>query len=382
MLKKTKQNKYIKQNYTKNKKNKKTHSKHKKQNGGAMASANSNNIESHIKSLADVYKKFFDDYFEQFTYSEFSSFIGDKYFQTIKTPINLGEVTKADIIAQLFIPEKWILIITDLFRFFNILYNKMNRAEQNIHIFSASTGTGFLEALFAIYLKIIHKKPIVKIMFFDPYDTTVILNAYNYSYNGKEEQVFNYVIGLFQKLNLLDDTQIYVKALQLERDKLNPGLLALFKDANFQQIDIFITIQAQNILNFYNYNSSMPKKFKKNLFVKILNLYINFLTKNLEHQKTIPMLWLYYRNSLDFTNETTLIESMKQINKKYIDEIKEEFSKYELITRINEERAQNAKLPLPPLEEIIQNYESFFNLSTLDHLWQITMYEKLIYPQP
>jgi len=355
--------------FKKNNRYKKKHSKRKNHRGGAMnpASALPSSVDlqdTQIIQLSIIYKKFFDKYFEIFVISELPKYIIKKYLSDIRVPIKLHIIDAQAIKFKLFEDKVWNLIIRDLCNFFNILYNRINQEVSDIHIFSVSTGNGFLEALFAIYLKVIQHKPIVKIMFFDPYDTTAILQAYKYNKDGMDVDVFDYVIGVLQKINKSEDYTL--NALQIKllmRDKSKQPLYTKIIDEQFKRIDIFIAVHAQGIIS-YKYNG------KNNNFVYLLNLYVNLLTSSAEKQLHIPMLWLYYDVSLDFKNEQSLISSMKIINKQYIDDAIDNYKHFKDVYKYTDATISKK------LENFIRN----FNFSTLDNLHKIGMDEIQEYP--
>lgn len=373
--------------------------KYKHHHGGAAAAADAsinpvqqilsrnNNMESsQIMSLSLIYKMFFNEYFEIFLLTELHTYIINKYLLPDFYEFKFDNPQKYELFkSTLFSDEIWNLIIQDFINFFNILFVKINNIIDEIHIFSVSTGNGFLEALFAIYLKIIHSKPIVKIMYFDPYDNTKILQNYKYKIDDNEYSVFEYVIGLLQKIEYGTpkyDTTIYALRIKLlMKKKENKALYDLFIDPNFMRIDIFIAIHAQSIL-------SHKSNSKSNILVEILHLYINLLTFSAKVQSHIPMLWLYYDISLDFTNEANLISSMKNINKRFINEIINDYNHYKKNYTYTDTYTDIHNVIHNVIhnydDEYIQkcndNYTNYFNLSTLDNLQNIGMDKKIEYP--
>lgn len=355
--------------FKKNNRYKKKHSKRTNHRGGAMKPASAlpssgDSQDTQIIQLSIIYKNFFDRYFKIFVMSELPEYIINKYLSDIRVPIDLSIIDAQVIKSKLFADEVWNLIIRDLCNFFNILYNRINQEVSDIHIFSVSTGNGFLEALFAIYLKVIQHKPVVKIMFFDPDDTTTILQAYKYNKNGMDFDVFDYVIGVLQKINNREDYAL--NALQIKlliRDRSKQALYTKIIDKQFKRIDIFIAVHAQDIISY-------KSNGKNNNFVYLLNLYVNLLTSSKEKQSHIPMLWLYYDISLDFKNEQSLISSMNIINKYYIDDAIDDYKYFKDVYEYT-----NANI-----SKKLENFISNFNLSTLDNLHKIGMDEIQEYP--
>ena len=351
---------------------KKKHSKCKTHRGGAMKPASSlpssaNSQDAQIIQLSIIYKEFFDKYFKLFIDSELPTYIIKKYLPEVDVPINLSKIDAQTIKSKLFEDKVWNLIIQDLINFFNILYNRINQEVSDIHIFSVSTGNGFLEALFAIYLKVIQHKPVVKIMFFDPYDTTAILEYYKYNKDGIVHDVFDYVIGVLQKINNSKDynmNALQIKILMQDKSRSKQVLYTKIIDEQFKRIDILIAVHAQGIISD-KYNR------KDNNFVHLLNLYVNLLTLSQELQKHIPMLWLYYGVSLDFKDEQSLISSMKIINKYYIDDIIADYRHFKDVYKFTD----------ATISERQENFISNFNFSTLDNLYKIGMDKIQEYPQ-
>lgn len=350
---------------------KKKQSKCKNHRGGAMKPAfslpsSANSQDAQIIQLSIIYIEFFDRYFELLVMSELPTYIIKKYVPDVDVPINLSIIDTKTIKYKLFADEVWKLIIQDLINFFNILYNRINQEVSDIHIFSVSTGNGFLEALFAIYLKVIQDKPVVKIMFFDPYDTTAILEDYKYNKDGMVHDVFDYVIGVLQKINNSKNynmNALQIKILMQDKSRSKQVLYTKIIDEQFKRIDILIAVHAQEIISD-KYNR------KDNNFVHLLNLYVNLLTLSQELQKHIPMLWLYYGVSLDFKDEQSLISSMKIINKYYIDDIIADYIHFKNVYKYTD----------ATISMKLENYNNFFNFSTLDNLYKIGMDKIQEYP--
>jgi hypothetical protein len=158
----------------------------------------------------------------------------------------------------------------------------------------------------------------VKIMFFDPLDTTHILNNYSYiDYTvdtHPEKKVFDYVVGFIQKIGITSDTKhmaiLRLKQL-LEKSEKLIKLKNMYIDGNFLKIDIFLGVNVQGIT--YNYHGRINK------LVHIMNLYINLLTKSKLEQSFIPMIFLYCDHRLNVTNFDELKKSMMEINEYYLD---------------------------------------------------------------
>ena len=365
-MRKYKTLKYVKhkKKFSKNRKPKRKSGYH---NGGGIEPAKPL---SSIIQLRNIYKDFFDKYFMIFIGSELLEYIITKYVPEFNVLINSSSIDIELIKSKLFIDELWNVIINDLINFFNILYTEMKQDVIDIHIFSVSTGTGFLEALFAIYLKIIREKTKVKIMFVDVIDYTSVLVDYKYQKaEGLHANVFDYVIGFLQKIGGKSAECINIIQLELIMNNApkKQQLLIKFKDTEFEQIDIFIAVHARGIITH---------KFggRTNSLVKLVNLYVNLLTKSEENQKRIPMLWLYYKASLDFKDKESLISSMQRINKYYINSIIEDYKHYKYKVAYDDKYID--------IDAKTANYENYFNLSTLDNLWKIGMDEIQKYPIP
>jgi hypothetical protein len=151
-------------------------------------------------------------------------------------------------------------------------------------------------------------------MFYDVIDTKQILTNYIFinPYDGTQTMVFDYVIGLLQKIG-------YPKSIiELQLDALlnrpNEKLRKLYIDENFLFIDIFIAINPQ-VITYKYHGETFPT-------VKILNQYISILTKIKPIQEQIPMIWLYCDERLNFTNYDELKKSMITINKYYTEDDK------------------------------------------------------------
>jgi len=338
-------------------------------NGGGIEPAKPLSL---IIQLRNIYKDFFDRYFKIFVGSELSEYIIKKYVLEFNVPIS-SSIDIELIKNKLFIDKIWNVIIDDLIHFFNILYAEIKQDVIDIHIFSVSTGTGFLEALFAIYLKIICEKPKVKIMFVDVIDFTSVLVDYKYqNAEGMYASVFDYVIGLLQKNGGSVKVDLTVSQLELIMSDIARPYINLRNhiiDKEFIQIDIFIAVHAQGIIS-HKFNG------KANSLVKLVNLYVNLLTKSEENQKRIPMLWLYYGVSLNFKDKESLISSMQSINDYYIKGIIDDYKHYKYKVVYDDKYIDI------DIDAKAQNFKNYFNLSTLDNLWKIGMDEIQKYPIP
>jgi hypothetical protein len=284
----------------------------------------------------EIIYKFFDRYFNILIKTEYySRFIFTKYINKPKyLKYGVVDITQwENLKKETFIEDIFENILSDLYNFLTILYSRINDADRKhkITIFSYSTGSGFVEALFAIYLKIIKRKEEVQIICFDPFMNIDLINEYITDYG----QIFDYSLDLLRKIKTSDEDilkshEINIKQLELLHDKLykegeyvDKKIIDKFIDPHLTNIDIFLAFNGQVLT--YNFNGRI------NPSVLIANLYINLITMNEEEQKKIPMFWIYFSERLDFSSIDTLYGSMMEINYEYM----EKSTEYSLSTLDN-----------------------------------------------
>ena len=276
------------------------------------------------KIFNEIIYKFFDKYFNILIQTEYyGRLIFTKYIDKPEY-IKYGviDITQSENLKrETFIEDIFENILSDLYNFLAILYSRIHDVDKKhkITIFSYSTGSGFVETLFAIYLKIIRRKEEVQIICFDPYMNIDLINDYEMDY-GK---VFDYSLDLLKKIKTADadilkshDTNI--RQLELLHDKLykegehiDKKIIDKFIDPHIINIDIFLAFNGQVLT--YNYNGRI------NPSVLIANLYINLINMNEEEQKKIPMFWIYFDKRLNFSSIDTLYGSMMEINYEYME---------------------------------------------------------------
>jgi len=201
------------------------------------------------------------------------------------------------------------------------LYEKLSQEskhKETITIFSYATGTGIVESLFGLYLKIIHNKK-VRLVYADPINNNDLINNYRIF----NEPVINIYIGYLQ-----------VQIDRIKEQKANQALINMIKTT--YSFDIFITNNPQEYIydkiidkynsfdefttsNDYNYPIK-SKQFEdlyytrkiKNTKLKLIYDLINIVIQP-EMQNKIPMCWLLWEPRFDISSLENIEKSLREI---------------------------------------------------------------------
>jgi hypothetical protein len=271
-----------------------------------------------------VVREFFNTHIDEFLNTMyFKAYIYTKFISKTKQfdVFNINADEKAIILRILNIEMD--NIVVDLIQFCVILSelgvpnsidDKIKSGQRIINIFSYATGNGFVEALFAIYLRIMRAIEEVNIITFDPF--TELGSIIGYFANGI--RVFNVIVNLFDEMKIrgqIDYDRNIRDLILLHRGEINHELEQFREkiiNRNVSNIDIFFALNPQA----FNYNRGRGPNGEErfNQTVMILNLYINLLIPSKELQKQVPMLWLFFNEQLDFWDYSTLNRSLIKQN--------------------------------------------------------------------
>ncbi len=260
---------------------------------------------------------FFIKHFDLFLRSELRRIFIPKYFDSRFYTIieNDEKVINPETLPQMagdimpIFSKTYDLIFADLVKLCEFLYSRLQTQENEIVIFSYSTGNGFFEAVFGLYLKIVKNKAKVNIVCHDPFTEISIIKAYG---------VFTEAIGILQNIGY-DNFHLFTARLNTYIDKMRTGqpIPDKLKQAvnnmlenKINKIDIFIAMNA-GIISYKDIHGQTYDT------VMIATQYVTILTKTIEALQKIPMFWLYCDYRLDFNSNDSLTKSIYEINRKY-----------------------------------------------------------------
>lgn len=202
------------------------------------------------------------------------------------------------------------------------LYDKLSeesKAKPEITIFSYATGTGIVEALFGLYLKVnYHKK--IQLFYIEPLDRIDILKSYG---------IFDELINIIE--NIINSRISIINSEMLENE--NSRLLDKLIKLKIYNFDIFITNNPQGYIYNTEFNidftmqyedymkqplqpgiprihrESFDLKKRNNNNLKLIIDIFKYFTKS----EQIPMIWLIWHSNLDLSSPITIETSLRKI---------------------------------------------------------------------